>query len=143
MPLSLRPATESDQPKITALINKVRINPRNLNWERFIIAEDNGIMVWCGQIKPHGDGTKELASIAVEPEYQVKGVGTMIMNALLEREPGELYLTCLRHNVTYYEKFGFRELKFEEFPPDMKRMFRFARVVMWVFMVEGCVMRRN
>jgi N-acetylglutamate synthase-like GNAT family acetyltransferase len=143
MSLSLRPATINDQQKIIALINKVRINPRNLNWERFIIAEDNGVMVGCGQIKPHGDGTKELASIAVEPEYQGKGVGTLIMNALLEREPGELYLTCLRHNVTYYEKFGFRELKFEEFPPDMKRMFRFARVVLWVFWVEGCVMRRN
>ena len=143
MSLSLRPATINDQQKIIALINKVRINPRNLNWERFIIAEDNGVMVGCGQIKPHGDGTKELASIAVEPEYQGKGVGTLIMNALLEREPGELYLTCLRHNVTYYQKFGFRELKFEEFPPDMKRMFRFARVVMWVFRVEGCVMRRN
>ena len=143
MSLSLRPATINDQQKIIALINKVRINPRNLNWERFIIAEDNNVMVGCGQIKPHGDGTKELASIAVEPEYQGKGVGTMIMNALLEREPGELYLTCLRHNVTYYQKFGFRELKFEEFPPDMKRMFRFARVVMWVFRVEGCVMRRN
>ena len=143
MSLSLRPATINDQQKIIAIINKVRINPRNLNWERFIIAEDNGVMVGCGQIKPHGDGTKELASIAVEPEYQGKGVGTLIMNALLEREPGELYLTCLRHNVTYYEKFGFRELKFEEFPPYMKRMFRFARVVMWVFRVEGCVMRRN
>ncbi len=143
MPISLRPATINDQPKITALINKVRINPRNLNWERFIIAKDDGAMVGCGQIKPHSDGTKELASIAVEPDYQGKGVGTMIMNALLEREPGELYLTCLRHNVTYYQKFGFRELTFEEFPPDMKRMFRFARVVMWVFRVEGCVMRRN
>ena len=143
MPISLRPATITDQPKITALINKVRINPRNLNWERFVIAEDDGAMVGCGQIKPHGDGTKELASIAVEPDYQGKGVGTMVMNALLEREPGELYLTCLRHNVTYYERFGFRELKFEEFPPDMKRMFRFARVVMWVLRVEGCVMRRN
>jgi len=99
--------------------------------------------VGCGQIKPHGDGTKELASIAVEPDYQGKGVGSMVMKALLEREPGELYLTCLRHNVTYYQKFGFRELTFEEFPPDMKRMFRFARVVMWVFRVEGCVLRRN
>ena len=143
MPITLRPATINDQPKITALINKVRINPRNLNWERFIIAEDGGEMVGCGQIKPHGDGTKELASIAVEPDYQGKGVGSMVMKALLEREPGELYLTCLRHNVTYYQKFGFRELTFEEFPPDMKRMFRFARVVMWVFRVEGCVLRRN
>ena len=143
MPISLRPATENDQPKITALINKVRINPRNLDWERFIIAEDDGAMVGCGQIKPHSDGSKELASIAVEPEYQGKGVGSMVMKALLEREPGELYLTCLRHNVTYYQKFGFRELTYDEFPPDTKRMFRFARVVMWVFRVEGCVMRRN
>lgn len=143
MPISLRNATENDQPKITALINKVRINPRNLDWERFIIAEDNGAMVGCGQIKPHSDGSKELASIAVEPEYQGKGVGSMVMKALLEREPGELYLTCLRHNVTYYQRFGFRELKFEEFPPDMKRMFRFARVVMWVMRIDGCVMRRG
>lgn len=143
MSISLRPATIIDQQKIIALINKVRINPRNLNWERFIIAEDDGAMVGCGQIKPHGDGTKELASIAVEPDYQGKGVGSMVMKALLEREPGELYLTCLRHNVTYYQKFGFRELTFEEFPPDMKRMFRFAKIFMKLFGVDGCVMRRN
>ena len=141
--VTLRPATINDQPKITALINKVRINPRNLDWERFIIAEDNSGIVGCGQIKPHGDGTKELASIAVEPDYQGKGVGTLIMNALLEREPGELYLVCLKHLVTYYQKFGFRELTFDEFPPDMKRMFRFGRILMKLFRVEGCVMRRN
>lgn len=143
MPISLRPATANDQSKIIALINKVRINPRNLNWERFIIAEDDGAMIGCGQIKPHGDGTKELASIAVEPDYQGKGVGAMIMNALLERETGTLYLMCRRHNATFYQKFGFRELAFEEFPPDMKRMFRFARILMKLFRVDGCVMRRN
>ncbi len=143
MPITLRPAIANDQPKITALINKVRINPRNLNWGRFIIAEDGDQFIACGQIKPHSDGTKELASIAVEPDYQGKGVGSMVMKALLEREPGELYLTCLRHNVTYYQKFGFRELTFDEFPPDMKRMFRFARILMKLFRVEGCVMRRN
>ena len=100
-------------------------------------------MVGCGQVKPHGDGTKELASIAVEPEYQGKGVGSLIMNALLEREPGELYLVCLKHNVTYYQKFGFRVLTFEEFPPDMRRVFRFAGIFMKLFRVEGSVMRRN
>lgn len=143
MPISLRPATINDQPKIIALINKVRINPRNLNWERFIIAEDDGATVGCGQIKPHSDGTKELASIAVEPEYQARGVGSMVMNALLEREPGTLYLVCLRRNATFYQRFSFRELAFEEFPPDMKRTFRFARILMKLFRVEGCVMRRN
>jgi len=52
MPVTLRPATASDQKPIKDLIHLVGINPTGLNWERFIIAEEAGQFVGCVQLKP-------------------------------------------------------------------------------------------
>ena len=48
-------------------------------------------VIGCGQIKPHGDGTRELASIAVVPEHQRQGIGTEIIARLIEGQPLPLY----------------------------------------------------
>ena len=41
------------------------LNPFSLGWPRFLVAEDGGRVVGVAQIKPHGDGSRELASLAV------------------------------------------------------------------------------
>jgi N-acetylglutamate synthase-like GNAT family acetyltransferase len=92
----IRPATEADQAEITRIVRSSNINPFGLHWPRFLIAEDQGRIVGVGQVKQHGDGSRELASIAVIPEYRHKGIATAIVNALLARESGVLYLTCRR-----------------------------------------------
>ncbi len=46
-----------------------------LDWKRFVVAvNDQDEMIGCGQLKPHGQDVLELASIAVYPEHQGKGV---------------------------------------------------------------------
>ena len=63
---TLQAALESDFPAIRGLIHETGINPMGLDWRRFTIARSaQGVLVGCGQLKPHGDGTVELASIAV------------------------------------------------------------------------------
>ena len=69
--LPIRPATSADAPAIRALIRRVRINPTGLDWRRFLVAEGpEGMILACGQIKPHGDGTFELASVAVDEAWR-------------------------------------------------------------------------
>ncbi len=93
MSIILRTATRADQMAITAIVRAAQINPTGLNWQRFIVAVDGDKIVALGQVKPHRDGSRELASIATIPERQRHGLSRQIIEALLAREHGGL---CLR-----------------------------------------------
>jgi N-acetylglutamate synthase-like GNAT family acetyltransferase len=125
----LRPACNSDAKAIKDLIYKVGINPMDLNWRHFIVAVDaeNGL-VGCGQIKPHGDGSRELASIAVRESDRGRGVARAIIERLLAENPPPLYLTCRSELESLYQRFRFRTIAFDEMPPYFRRISRLARV---------------
>ncbi|MEA2634036.1 MAG: hypothetical protein QOH92_803, partial [Chloroflexota bacterium] len=115
----------------------------SLNWPNFIVAEDAGAIVGIGQVKTHGDGTRELASIAVIPARQSQGIGGAIIETLLAREPGVVHLTCRSQLQGYYERFGFRRLDPAEFPRYFKRMVPVINLVGSFFGVHILVMRRE
>ncbi len=123
----IRKALASDSPSIRALIYRVGINPFGLDWRRFLVAVDeDDQVIGSGQIKPHGDGTREMASIAIQPEWQGRGMGREIIERLLAENRLPLYLTCRSRMVPYYERFGFRVLRVEEMPPYFRRIYRLA-----------------
>jgi N-acetylglutamate synthase-like GNAT family acetyltransferase len=128
--MRLREAVEADFPNIRALIRQTGINPTGLDWRRFIVAESSaGQFIGCGQLKPHSDGSLELASLAVIPAWRGKGVARVIIQALMDKAPHPLYLTCRGELGPFYEKFGFRILRREEMPPYFRRLSRFAGIV--------------
>ena len=129
MPIIIRPAVEQDQAAITAIVRAARLNPIDILWPRFLVAEEDGRVVGVGQVKPHRDGSRELASIAVIPERQKLGLGSMIVRALIAREHGQLHLMCTAPMAPYYARFGFRRLRSEEMPPYLRRMERVGRIV--------------
>jgi len=144
MPLTIRPATEADQPTIRRLIKEANINRMNLHWPNFVVAKDDGVIVGVGQVKAHGDGSRELASIAVVPARQGQGIGSAVIKTLLAREPGVvLHLTCRRELEGYYERFGFRRLEPAEYPPYFARMIPLINVVARLFGTQILVMRRE
>jgi N-acetylglutamate synthase-like GNAT family acetyltransferase len=128
------------------LIHTVGINPMSLNWQRFIIAmNDAGEMLGCGQIKPHGDGTYEMASIAVWPQFQGQGVGKAIIQRLLASAQPPLYLTCRGALRPYYERFGFQALNETQMPRYFRRLWRIARLASRLIPRMGSmqIMRRD
>jgi N-acetylglutamate synthase-like GNAT family acetyltransferase len=128
--ISLRPATLADANTIRQIISKVRINPLALDWHRFMLAVDSyGKVVGCGQVKPHSDGTIELASIAVLPEWRGKGVARKVIEYLLEQHPGTIYLTCQSKLGPMYQKFGFRVIQRAEMTPYFKRLSQVVALV--------------
>lgn len=129
-PVFLRRAQADDHAAITAIIRRAGINPTGLHWARFIIAESGGRVVGTGQIKPHGDGSRELASIAVVPERQGEGIARVIIGALLAGAPPPVYLTCANHLEGFYRRFGFRTLGRPEMPPSLRRIHRVANAVL-------------
>jgi N-acetylglutamate synthase-like GNAT family acetyltransferase len=142
--LNIRAATEADQPTIRRLIKEANLNRMSLNWPNFVVAEEDGAIVGVGQVKAHGDGSRELASIAVVPARQGQGVGSALIKTLLAREPGVvLHLTCRSQLQRYYERFGFRRLEPAEFPPYFKRMIPIINLVARFLGTQILVMRRE
>lgn len=131
---TLRPAVETDLPSIKDLIYSSEINPMGLNWRRFIIAvNEQGSVIGCGQLKPHGKDVLELASLAVKPEYRHRGIARAIIEHLLLGSPRPLYLMCHSRLEPLYEKFGFRAIPYDQMPRYFQRV---ARLAGWVEMVS-------
>ncbi len=129
MPVVIRRATEAGQLTIKRLVKEAHINPRNLNWQRFLVAEDDGAITGIGQIKPYKDGSRELASIAVVPQRQGQGIGSSIIRALLEGERGTLYLMCVSDNENYYARFGFMRVGSPSLPKSMRSQYRVGKLI--------------
>lgn len=128
--VKLRDAVKADLSAIRTLIRQTGINPLGLDWRRFIVAESPaGEFIGCGQLKPHSDGSLELASLAVVTAWRNRGVARLIIQALMEKAPRPLYLTCRSALGPFYEKFGFRVLGPEEMPPYFRRLSRLAGIV--------------
>ncbi len=120
---TLRQATGTDAETIHSIISRMQLNPMSLDWRRFTLAIDkDGKVIGCGQVKPHGDGSFELASIGVLPEWRHQGVARAIIEQLLSQHPGALYLTCRAKLEPMYEKFGFRTISRTEMPPYFRRI---------------------
>lgn len=129
--VSLREARAEDFPAIRALIYRTGINPFGLDWRRFLVAESpDGELIGCGQLKPHADGSLELASLAVVPAWRRRGVARRLIQALLTKAPRPVYLTCLGHLQPFYEKFGFRVVAPEAMSPYFRRLSRLVGLVL-------------
>lgn len=126
----IRPATEADFPSIRRLIHEVQINPMGLDWRRFVLAVSRpGEMLGCGQLKQHGDGSVELASIAVKSPYRKQGVASAIIEHLLAGAPRPIHLTCRSRLGPFYEKWGFRVVGRNEMTPYFRRLSRLVNMI--------------
>jgi len=127
---TLRPALETESDAIKDLIHSVGINPMGLDWKRFVVAVDaKDQVIATGQIKPHGKDIHELASIAVVPEYRGQGLARAVIEYLLKESPHPLYLTCVSSLETFYNRFGFITVPYEEMPRFFQRLSKLANVL--------------
>ena len=143
MPVSIRPAVETDQATIRRLIKDANLNRMSLYWPNFLVAEDGADIVGIGQVKEHRDGSRELASIAVVPARQGQGIADELIEALLAREPGVLYLTCRSELDSFYGRFAFKRIEPAEYPPYFRRIMALINLLMRLFGRQILVMRRE
>lgn len=144
--ISIRPAASEDGQAIRAIIRGEHLNPLGLHWRNFLIAEDaQRRIVGIGAVKPHGNGSRELASIAVLPEWRGRGVASAVIRALIARERDPLYLTCRNTTAAFYERSGFRKIGTEEMPPYFRRVYKLFSIVARIFRTQNrlVVMKRE
>ena len=129
MTVTIRPARPEDQEIIVAYIRQAKINPRDLHWEHFLVAEEDGKPIGIRQVEIHKRGTREVASGFVLPAYRRQGISAELMNAILKREQGPLYLMCRDKRAVYYEQFGFRQVPVDQLPADFRQEYWIGRIV--------------
>lgn len=133
---AIRPATEADAPAISRLINEAQLNPLDLNWRRFLVAHQASEIVGCAQVRVHGGGSRELASVAVTAQRRGGGIGRAISEAAIDGEPTRpLYLYTESRTVAFWQKFAFREIGDREVPGDMRGSLRIARIATRIFSI--------
>ncbi len=132
----IRAAEPADQIPITRLVRGARLNPLHLEWPNFIVAEEVTptlrMLVGAGQLRPHADGSRELASLIVLPAYQQRGLGGQLIQALFARAEFPIYLYCRGDLVPYYERYGFYVISGDDLPPSLARHYRISQAIIWV-----------
>lgn len=93
------------------------------------MAEDGRRVIGIGQIRLHQAGTRELASLVVVPELQGQGVGRALVEALLAREQGPVFLFCAARLVGFYQRFGFTVVRGSAAPCDLWLLWLGAGVI--------------
>ena len=126
----IRPAAQEDFPTIRSLIHTVKINPTGLDWRRFlVVVTPLGELLGCGQIKPHGDQLREMASIAVLEHVRGQGVARAVIEALLALElERPIYLMCRARLKELYAKFGFQNIGMDKMPLYFRRISRVEQI---------------
>lgn len=115
---------------IRSLVRSAGLNPLGLDWPHFTLAVDaDGEVIGCVQLKPHKDGSIELASLLVVEDWRGRGVARTLIEAALAAHDGTLYLMCQPKLESLYRKFGFTPLPEEEMPPYFRRITRLVRVI--------------
>lgn len=123
----IRPATLEDVSFARTLLLKEAMNPLSVSPETLLVASDeddgtnNSAILGFGQIRSIGSNCWELASLYVLPEQRSKGVGSALVQALLERNtelqsnssnnndnPATICLLTLGPTTKFYEPFGFQ-----------------------------------
>lgn len=134
----LEPAREQDAAEIKSMVRGESLNPLGLDWRRFTVARSiaDGELLGCVQIKPHGDGTHELASLVVKEPQRGQGIGGRLVRRCQARHNGRLYLTCRGRLGSYYRQFGFEAVPIEDMPPYFKRIARLVQIF-GVFLPQG------
>lgn len=93
--------------EIMTLVTLVDGDSREIDIDQFFVAIDNETIVGCVRIKHLPDESQELASMAVLPEYRKQGIGSTLINTILQNTSDSVYLLCSPKNEHFYTSNGF------------------------------------
>jgi amino-acid N-acetyltransferase len=130
--INVRRATPADQPVIRALVHGERLNPTDLRWTNFLVAEADRNIVGAAQMRRHSDGSHELGSLVVARELRGQGIAKRMIDTLLAAEPGPVWMITADVFAGVCARWGFRPIDPRSAPVKVRRNYRLgslARIV--------------
>lgn len=128
--LRVRPARTSDMRAIRALVSPLAERRILLQKEAvayyeatgdFVVAELDDRIVGCGAVHVLWEDLAEIRTLAVADEALGRGVGTAILDALVERGRGlgVRRLFCLTFETAFFERHGFEAIEGQAVSPEV------------------------
>ena len=111
----LRSATINDMSLIVRMIGEFDLDYEQLSPEQFLVIEEEDQVIAFGRLKPYPDAV-ELGSVGVRLDRRKMGYGKIMVEALIEKAPAEIWITT--NLLDYFRQFGFTES--ERMPASIK-----------------------
>ena len=126
---SFRRATPDDVSVARQRLLQEAMNPLSISTKTLLVAYDSDAnsdddLLGFGQIRPLDNQWSELASLYVLPEFRTKGIGSALVQQLLEDHDDDdsssssqsksVCLLTLRPTISFYEPFGFSTVTNED-----------------------------
>lgn len=89
--------------------------------QQFRVAELDGEVVGCGALHVMWEDLAEIRTLAVRPEAKGAGVGSALLDALVEdaRQLGVRRLFCLTFEVDFFSRHGFEPIEGQAVDPEV------------------------
>ena len=117
----LRPARTGDIRTIRSLVDTYAPDRRLLSKatvtlyedvQEFVVADLDGLVVGCGALHVMWEDLAEVRTVAVDPSLRGKGVGSVMLQHLLQRarDLGVSRVFCLTFETEFFGRHGFVEI---------------------------------
>jgi len=117
------PASERDMPVIEHLAKSFDLDCEDLLWKQFVVAKNNDAIIGFGRLRDYPD-CAEVATVGVIYEERNKGIGTAIVNKLIQIGPKEIFVTCVI--PSFFSRFGFETVK--QYPSVLQKKVDFCKL---------------
>ena len=137
MTVTIRPASERDEPAITALVRSELPYPLDLDWRRFLVAADARGVAGAVQLRSHSDGSQEVGSLVVRPDARALGIAARLLDALMLFARGRIYMITGARFAAHYAHWGFAPVAATTAPAGVLRNYLLGHMAVIVSRVRG------
>jgi len=84
----------------------------------YLVADNDGHVVGCGGLEQYSSSTAEIFGLATAPENHVRGTGSAIVQALIDKARAEniSHVFALTLAPQFFQKMGFRTVHHSDLP---------------------------
>ena len=84
----------------------------------YVVADHDGSVIGCGGLDQYSSSTAEIFGLATSPDNSVRGTGSAIVHALIEKARAEniSHVFALTLAPAFFQKMGFRTVQHTDLP---------------------------
>ena len=105
------------------------------------IASPNKIIA-CGQLRQFS-GCQELGSLVVDKSWRDRGLGSYLVQNLVEEATAPVYVECMGWLVEFYEQLGFVKIAWKDLPKPLKIKFFLGQLGSKVLPLKVTILQAN